>query len=331
MTQASKPPPERLSAWLDGELEPAAQAEVDAWLRDHPEDAAQVRLWAADRDALRARLAPLADEPVPAALAELVRRGGRGGAAPAAASAVGAAAGGAAAKPPAGGVRRVADLRRWPAWAQAAALAGLFVLGGASGAALVWWHPPAQRALLSQAARSGWIQRAAVAHAVYAPEVRHPVEVNVVEGDLAAQRAQEQHLSRWLGKRLDMPVPLFDLRGQGFQLVGGRLLPDANGPSAQLMYQNSAGQRVTVYLRRPEPGVHTAFSWRREAGLGVFYWLEEGYGCALVGDLPRAQLLALAEAVYRQADEAPAAAPAAPHGVPGAAPRSAAPGPRLSS
>jgi len=53
-------PPQRpdealLSAWLDGELDAANRAQVDAWLRDHPEDAAQVRLWAADRDALRAR------------------------------------------------------------------------------------------------------------------------------------------------------------------------------------------------------------------------------------------------------------------------------------
>ena len=93
-----------------------------------------------------------------------------------------------------------------------------------------------------------------MAHAVYAPEVRHPVEVNVAQGSATEQRAQEEHLARWLGKRLDMPVRLFDLRPQGFELVGGRLLPDANGPSAQLMYQNSGGQRVTVYLRRPEAG-----------------------------------------------------------------------------
>ena len=70
-----------------------------------------------------------------------------------------------------------------------------------------------------------WQHRAAVAHAVYAPEVRHPVEVNVAQGSASEQRAQEEHLARWLGKRLDMPVKLYDLRPQGFELVGGRLLP----------------------------------------------------------------------------------------------------------
>ena len=65
----TRPEDSELSAWLDGELAPEARAQVDAWLRDHPDDAAQVRLWAADRDALRARLGPLADEAVPESLA----------------------------------------------------------------------------------------------------------------------------------------------------------------------------------------------------------------------------------------------------------------------
>jgi anti-sigma factor RsiW len=42
-----------LSAWLDGELPAEQRPAVEAWLRDHPEDAARVRLWAADGEALR--------------------------------------------------------------------------------------------------------------------------------------------------------------------------------------------------------------------------------------------------------------------------------------
>jgi anti-sigma factor RsiW len=150
-----------------------------------------------------------------------------------------------------------------------------------------------------------------VAHAVYAPEVRHPVEVNVAQGSAAEQRAQEEHLARWLSKRLDMPVKLFDLRAQGFELVGGRLLPDAAGPSAQLMYQNSGGQRVTVYLRRPEAGADTAFRYQRDGELGMFYWSEDGFGCALVGNLPKERLLALSEAVYKQIEGGIVPSPAA--------------------
>lgn len=273
-----RPDDEQLSAWLDGELDPATRAGIEAWLRDHPDDAARVRLWAADRDALRARFDPVIEEPVPEALRRTVLDGGRGGA-------------------------------RGP-WQRGALAAGLLLGGITLGAALGWQIKPEASPASAAAPATRWTQRAAVAHAVYAPEVRHPVEVDVKVGAPEEQLAQQQHLARWLSKRLDMPVKLFDLREHGFELVGGRLLPDLQGPSAQLMYQNAAGQRVTVYLRRPEPGTATSFRFQREGELDMFYWAEEGFGCALVGKLPRERLLALAETAYRQIEAAiPAPAP----------------------
>jgi anti-sigma factor RsiW len=278
-----RPDDDQRSSWLDGELDATGRAEVDAWLRDHPDDAALVRLWAADRDALRARFDPVLDEPIPLALQQTVLQAGRTAVAP------------------------------FAPWRRVAVAAGLLVAGGLVGALLsAQWtghdgHPFAALqwpwADAERVRPGGWTHRAAVAHAVYAPEVRHPVEVNVAQGSATEQRAQEEHLARWLGKRLDIPVQLFDLRPQGFELVGGRLLPDANGPSAQLMYQNGSGQRVTLYLRKPEAGASTAFRFQREGELGLFYWIEDGFGCALVGKLPREQLLVLAEAVYKQAED----------------------------
>ncbi len=272
MQRQDRPDDLLLSAWLDRELEPAEQARVEAWLREHPEDAARVRLWAADRDALCARLDPVMDEPLPSAMRQ-----------------------------------QVLGRRAWH-WPQAAAAAGLLVAGGLIGAGLSWGllHRDAART----AATSGaWVQRAAIAHSVYVPEQRHPVEVSVGPGTEAQQRAQEEHLSRWLTRRLDLPVKLFDLRGQGYELVGGRLLPDAPGPGAQLMYQRiGGGARVTVYLRKPEAGTPAAFRYEQQGRLGLFYWVEGGAGYALVGELPRDQLLALAEAIYRQG-AAPSASP----------------------
>jgi anti-sigma factor RsiW len=285
-----RPDDARLSAWVDGELDADSRAQVDAWLRDHPEDAAQVRLWAADRDALRARFDPVVDEPIPAALLQTVQQAGRSAEAP-----------------------------RAP-WRRMAIAASLLLTGGVAGAliggSLATGDLPALAALPlpwsdgAQVRVGGWQHRAAVAHAVYSPEVRHPVEVNVAQGSAVEQRAQEEHLARWLSKRLDMPVRLYDLRPQGFEMVGGRLLPDANGPSAQLMYQNGAGLRVTVYLRRPAAGSDTAFRFQRDGELGLFYWVEDGFGCSVVGKMPREQLLAVAEAVYKQSESAIVPTPA---------------------
>src|SRR5665811_2000736 len=81
--------------------------------------------------------------------------------------------------------------------------------------------------------------RAAVAYAVYAPEVRHPVEVGA---------EQQDHLVKWLSKRLGHELKVPALPQQGFELVGGRLLPGGGGPVAQFMYQDARGQRITLYV-----------------------------------------------------------------------------------
>ena len=258
-----------LHAWFDGELPPEESAAVEAWLRASPGRAARVRLWQADREALRAQLDATLLEPVPARLTQAVWR-----------------------TPP---QRRVA------LWVAGLAL---FVIGGGAG----WLAGQHTAGTAPLAAGNGdWLQRAAVAHAVYTPEKRHPVEVGV-------EQNQDGHLARWLTKRLDAPVKLFDLAPQGFVLVGGRLLPDARGPSAQLMYENAAGQRVTVYLRKPDTGpvdaAAAAFRYERQGDLGLFYWVEgqgpTATGYALVGSLPREKLLALAESIYAQGVAAPA-------------------------
>jgi anti-sigma factor RsiW len=257
-----------LSAWLDGEVEGSDCARIQSWLQEHPEDAARVRLWAADRDALRARFSPVLDEPLPERLTQtLARRGGR--------------------------------VDRGPWW-QAAAAVVLLAAGVTIGAL---WRGGVAREPAVASSTQGWTQRAAVAHAVYAPEERHPVEVSVREGDAARQREQEQHLSRWLTRRLTVPVKLFDLRSEGFELVGGRLLPDANGPSAQLMYQDAAGQRVTVYLRKADHEASAAFRYDRRGDLSLFYWVDGPCGYALVGPQSRERLLALAEAISKQDPE----------------------------
>jgi anti-sigma factor RsiW len=185
---------------------------------------------------------------------------------------------------PGGGINRP------PRWALAAAAAGLLLLGGIVGAGLMWQLQRQQAVALAAGTPQGWVQRAAYAHSVFVPEPRHAVEV----------KAQEEHLARWLTRRIEVPVKLFDLRAQGFELVGGRLLPDGPGKSAQLMYQDAGGARVTVYLRKPERGADVAFRFERQGELGLFYWVEEGCGYALVGALPRERLLALAEAIYQQ-------------------------------
>lgn len=139
---------------------------------------------------------------------------------------------------------------------------------------------------------AGFARQAAIAHVVYSPEVRHPVEVGA---------DQEAHLVRWLSKRLGANLNVPHLGGVGYQLVGGRLLPGNQGPVAQFMYQDANGQRLTLYVRNATAdNSETAFRFTQERGVSVFYWLDRKFGYALSGEIDKAELLRVAKLVYQQ-------------------------------
>lgn len=134
-------------------------------------------------------------------------------------------------------------------------------------------------------------RQAAVAHVAFTPEVRHPVEVTA---------AEEAHLVAWLSKRLGAKVKAPKLGAFGFELLGGRLLPESGRPGAQFMYQDAAGKRLTLYVSTDVTNRDTAFRHTTENGVQVFYWIDQHLGYALSGDLPRAEMLRVARSVYEQ-------------------------------
>ncbi|MGB0127947.1 MAG: anti-sigma factor, partial [Rhodocyclaceae bacterium] len=135
-------------------------------------------------------------------------------------------------------------------------------------------------------------RQAAVAHAVYVPEVRHPVEVGA---------DQEAHLVGWLSKRLGMKLYPPRLEEAGYRLMGGRLLPGESGEVAQFMYENEAKNRLTLYVQpQSAQAADTTFRYARENGIDVFYWIDGRFGYALSGNTGREDMLRLATLVYRQ-------------------------------
>lgn len=165
----------------------------------------------------------------------------------------------------------------------------MVVLAFASG----WWShgglPGNSPALIAR----HFAQDAALAHAVYTPETRHPVEVTA---------AQHDHLVQWLSRRLGRSLQVPHLEPFGYQLVGGRLLPGDEGARAQFMFENDRQLRLTLYIGGlpSEDSTETAFRFSDDRGVARFYWVEQGTGYALAGALPRAELLALAQTVHQQ-------------------------------
>jgi anti-sigma factor RsiW len=255
-----------LHALVDGRLSPAAAAALRERLASDPQAQAAAEAWQAQREAIRRAYPSGGEQPVPASLS-------------------------AAAGRTQDALDNASQWWRWGGIAASVLVAfglgwsasGLYGAGNAAG--------PFARA---QPAHR-FAQQAAVAHVVFQPEVRHPVEVTA---------AQQEHLVQWLSKRLGRPLKVPLLTAQGYELMGGRLLPGDDGARAQFMYQNAAGQRLTLYLGALKPGAadarETSFRFLDDGPVPGFYWVDQGFGYALAGQLPRPALQELARAVYAQ-------------------------------
>jgi anti-sigma factor RsiW len=136
---------EELHAHIDGQLDPERQPAVLRYLQEHPDIARQVAAWRAQREALRAALAPVAAEPIPPRL----------------------------------GLERLVQQRldrRWLPWRTAAAIVLAFGLGGAGG----WFLHGGQQ---PTAALTLLAQQAVANHMVYTADLRRPTELGAQQRD----------------------------------------------------------------------------------------------------------------------------------------------------
>jgi anti-sigma factor RsiW len=283
MTDAFPPPPPsgpdlpvteaELHAYADRQLTAERSAEVAAWLARRPDEAARVRAWEDQKRELRGLFDPVLDETVPPAL----QRHARGRAA----------------------------WWRHPGLAAAASVALALAAGGA-GWALRGAHDGTLLAAAPPPAPD-FAARAAIAHVVYAPEVKRPVEVD---------GAHEDQLVTWLSRRMGAAMKAPHLQALGYQLEGGRLLPGDRGPVAQFMYRDAAGHRLTLYVSNEKPAarpstgadlrngevphVDTAFRFASEGPVNVFWWVDGPFRYAITAAADRAALTQVSAEVYRQ-------------------------------
>lgn len=252
---------DELNALLDGRCTADQRARLEQRLAQQPQAAARLQRWRAQRTLLQGLHAPVLQEPVPPAMRDAVLR--------------------------ANARQRTVD--RWWRWGgMAASVVLAFGLG--------WVLRGAGAGAPNGLARveADFVRQAGVAHVVYTPEQRHPVEVGASE---------QAHLAQWLSKRLGKPLKPPVLTTEGFELMGGRLLPGADGARAQFMYQHADGTRLTLYVGAVATGSvsgETAFRFSDQGPVPGFYWVDQGFGYALSGALPRGTLAALATAVHRQ-------------------------------
>lgn len=257
-----------LHGYVDRQLTPARCAEVEQHLGTHPDDRRRVQDWQQQNDLLRGMLNPVLDEPLPRQLRLKPRAAG------------------------------------YPWRGLAAGVAIAMVSAGSAWVVRGSVDGEAARLALARSAGmmashgsdlTGFARRAAVAHVVYSPDVRRPVEIGA---------DQEQQLVYWLSRRLGTAVRPPSLQAIGYELIGGRLLPGDTGPVAQFMYHDATGQRLTLYVTREIPKAadppESAFRFGQDGPVKVFYWVDKAFGYAISGGADRQELMRVSQEVHRQ-------------------------------
>lgn len=172
----------------------------------------------------------------------------------------------------------------------AAAAAAIFVVGGITG------YLVADGGLLMEDQSVEQLTENAIgAYVTYAANLPHVVDIS------AEDRA---YLESWLSKRTGLKVIAPDLSASGFELLGGRVLPAGQDIAALLVYRDQAGNQLSIYIvgegEEKTRGTYTP----AEGGPTAIYWLNKGFGCAIVGSLPQGQLTEVARNAWRQMIEA---------------------------
>jgi len=256
-----------LHAYVDGLVSAARRREIEDYLATHPDEQMRIDSYRSQNQGLRELFNPVLDETVPSRLSS--------------------------------------GLNDWTTQFRRYAAGLLIALAGAVGGWLAHDASAPTGTLAQSLDRESGLatvaatlpHQAAIAHLVYSPDARRPVEIGA---------DQEEQLVAWLSKRLGSTMRPPKLGPLGYELIGGRLLPGASGPVAQFMYHDAKGQKLTLYVSTDQQHNHdSGFRFAQEGRVNVFYWIDGKFGYALSAGVDKGELARIASAVYQQLEKPP--------------------------
>jgi anti-sigma factor RsiW len=240
-----------LTAYVDGELDAAGVAEIEAAMAADPALARRVRVLRDATAALRAVFNDVAREPVPERLLAPL---------------------GAQAPHP----WRVGALRRYAAAAAVLAVAALGALAllPAIGIELPY-------AIVAQQ-QDGWLASVSNYHQVY---VRSQARDDRSLVDIGGE--DRDYLEAWFGRRLKRDLRLPRLEAVGFRLQGGRVVFVETQPAAQFFYKAVDGGDIVSFTVAETKRKDAGWTEVKRGGLGVIYWRKNGYAYVFAGAVGR--------------------------------------------
>ncbi|MGY6644916.1 MAG: anti-sigma factor family protein [Salinarimonas sp.] len=234
---------------IDGTLDPERHAEIVARIAQDPERLERVESMIAHNAALKeaaAALAPYEDDPAETdpRTRELTEA--------------------LTARLEAGIAARQNWRARLPAYTRNAAAAAILVAAG-------WFGHLAHD--YANAPYPGYVADAAGAHLVFAEDQQYPTEFSAEALNLA---------SGWFAEKLGRDVPPPQLDAVGLKLVGARLLGSKDGPLAQYIYEDDAGERLSLVVKAAATDRPRGPTYRTLPQGRASYWRDGGFEYALI-------------------------------------------------
>lgn len=119
---------------------------------------------------------------------------------------------------------------------------------------------------------------AVTAHRLYAADIAHPVQISGNPADA---------LGIWLSKRLDRKLTVPNLERSGWRLIGGSLVPAGDMAGAQIMYENTAGQRLTLFSTPAASHPDGTPRFMTAGNLDVMNWADARLDRTIIGPVER--------------------------------------------
>jgi anti-sigma factor RsiW len=241
-----------LNDYLDGRLSDERRREIEAWLRDHPEGAARLRVLRELDGQLRGLGAEILEQPVPERLRQAFQVRPSAGA------------------PSAGSGPGRGRLRTRSPWLMHAAAACLMlVIGAAAGWFLRGQLNDAQSSELDQL-----LADASYTFNFYAADREHSIEFspeNLPEFATATSRLY------------DAAIEPPDLRPIGYTYRGARISPTGRRTGTFFFFESQDGSNIGLVFWPSEPMTTSGIGSTRIDDLSCWYWFVQGFGFALLG------------------------------------------------
>jgi len=115
--------------------------------------------------------------------------------------------------------------------------------------------------------------------------------------------SSDQHTVKpWFKGKVDFAVPVTDLAGHGFPLLGGRMDYLRHRPVAAVVYRRRA-HVVNVFVWPSDDGGYRAIEAESRRGYGVLHWIDAGLQYWMISDLNEKELGQLAGLLRGDASE----------------------------